>query len=125
MGFMSKFFSSLGFEADEEEIKQVKKREKKAKASYKLKKNKNVEKIDNIDGVTVFYPECISDCKQYIDVVKSGEAVIINIDYAKEGEKEEIIAYCKGVMDVLNGEVRIIEEKQFYILLPEGVEIEE
>lgn len=125
MGFMNKFFSSLGFESNEEDIKQSKKKEKKAKASYKLKKNKNVEKLDNIDGITVFYPEYIADCKQYVDVVKSGEALIINVDYAQEGDKEEIMAYCKGLMDALNGNVKAIEEKQFYILLPEGVEIEE
>lgn len=125
MGFFGKIFEALGFYSEEEENKPKKKeREKKMKASYDLKKQERSERIDNIDGIKVYYPEKFDECKKLYDIFKLGDPIIINFSYTDEVDVEKIKAYFSGVCDATNVKFISISGEVMYILLPEGVEIE-
>ena len=64
MGLFGKIMGAMGFQTSGEQVR-PKKKEKNisTKASYNLKKKEAVEKIDNIDGIKVYYPEDCS-CRQ-------------------------------------------------------------
>ena len=125
MGLFGKILGVMGFESDEE-VKPVKKKEKavSTKASYNLKKKEVVEKIDNIDGIKVYYPEHISEVKKLYEIFKAGDPIIVNFDYADSNESDKIKAYFYGVSDASGVKFVSINGEQMYILLPEGVEIE-
>ena len=125
MGFFSKMLGAIGFQS-EETPKPVKKKEKNnvsTKASYNLKKKEVVEKIDNIDGIKVYYPEEYSEVKKLYEIYKVGDPIIINFDYANE-DADKIKAYFTGVSDATGVQFISINGEHMYILLPEGVEIE-
>ena len=125
MGFFNKVLGVIGFQSTE--APKPRKKEKASvstKASYNLKKKEVVEKIDNIDGIKVYYPEEFSEAKNLFDVFKLGDPIIINFDYAKEIDSEKIKAYFMGISDALDMKFLSINGEHMYILLPEGVEIE-
>ncbi len=124
MGFFGKLLGAMGFESNEQ-VK-PKKREKNVstKASYNLKKKEVVEKIDNIDGIKVYYPEKAEEVRKFYEIFKAGDPIIINFDYVDTVEREKIKAYFSGVCDATNVQFVSINGEQMYILLPEGVEIE-
>lgn len=123
MGFFGKMMGALGFQSTEEKPKK-KEKEQSKKASYDLRKQEKVEKIDNIDGIKVFYPEEISEVKKIFQFFKNGEPIVINFEYADEIERDKIKAYFYGVADALKVKFLSINGEKMYILLPEGVEIE-
>ena len=126
MGFFGKIFQAMGFESNDASMKVVKKKEKtvSTKASYKLRKKEVVEKIDNIDGIKVYYPEVISEVKRLYEIFKNGDPIIINFDYTNEVETDKIKAYFMGICDASGVQFISISGERMYILLPEGVELE-
>lgn len=125
MGVFSKILGAMGFQSDEPQ--KPRKKEKNnisTKASYNLKKKEVVEKIDNIDGIKVYYPETSSEVKKLYEIFKQGEPIIVNFDYASEQESEKIKMYFLGIADASNVQFLSINGEHMYILLPEGVEIE-
>jgi len=125
MGFINKIFNVLGFESNTKDEKQKQKKGKKVKASYNFKRKQNVERVDNIDGVKVVYPEVFADTKKCIDYIKDEEPLIICIDFIQDGEFDKIIFYLTGAIQMLGGKCVVLEKDKYYILLPEGMEIEE
>jgi len=125
MGFINKIFNVLGFESNTKDEKQKQKKGKKVKASYNFKRKQNVERVDNIDGVKVVYPEVFADTKKYIDYIKDEEPLIICIDFIQDGEFDKIIFYLTGAVQMAGGKCVVLEKDKYYILLPEGMEIEE
>lgn len=125
MGFFGKLLGAMGFESNEQ-VRPAKKKEKNisTKASYNLKKKEVVEKIDNIDGIKVYYPEKAEEARKFYEIFKAGDPIIINFDYADSMEIEKIKAYFAGVCDASSVQFVSINGEQMYILLPEGVEIE-
>ena len=77
MGFMDYIFKALGFETSE---KKIKKNSKKTKASYKLKNGKAQDRVEEIDGIPVYYPDGFAQAKDYADFLKEKKAVIISTD---------------------------------------------
>ena len=122
MNIFGGLFRALGCES-EDEVKTVKRKPKKTetKASFNLKKDK-IEKPDRIDGVKVIYVEGIFSAKKALDIYKSGEPVLVNVQEAEE--RERMLGYLEGYVSATKGKVETIEEKVLVILLPEGVEIE-
>ena len=89
-----------------------------------MKKQEKVEKIDNIDGIKVFYPEEIAEVKKIFQFFCNGEPVVINFEYADEIERDKIKAYFYGVADALKVKFLSVNGEKMYILLPEGVDVE-
>lgn len=124
MGITSKIFEFLGFEGEEKEAKRKAKKEKKVKASYNLKKKQKVEKVDNIDGIKVVYPEILDDANNYLTYIKNDEAFILSIEYCQGDEMDKIIAFLSGAVQMVGAKLEVLEKGKYYIILPEGVEIE-
>jgi len=126
MGFFGKVLEAMGFQSTDEKEVKPKKKEKlvSTKASYNLKKKETVERLDNIDGIKVYYPEEYDEVKKLYEIFKAGDPIIINFDYANDADIERIKAYFSGVCDASNVKFVSINGEKMYILLPEGVEIE-
>lgn len=124
MGIAGKIFEFLGFEGEEKEVKKKTKKEKKIKASYNLKKKQKIDRIDNIDGIKVVYPEILDDAEEYLNYIKQDEAFILSIEYCRDEEIDKIIAYLSGAVKMVGAKIEILEKGRYYIILPEGVEIE-
>lgn len=124
MGLFGKMMGILGFQSNEEPKPKKKQKEEKTKASYDIKKQEKKEPAREIDGIKVFYPEEIAEVKDIIKIFKNGDAVIVNFDYCGEVERDKIKAYFFGVCEIANSKFLSINGEKMYILLPEGVEIE-
>lgn len=118
MSFMGGIFKALGFEGE----KKVKTTKSKTKASYKFK-NKRGRRTDQIDGVPVYYPENLEMLKSFLEFVKQKKAVIISFESCDKND---------GIMDFLHGFVFgtqarsvLLNDEDLYLILPEGMEIEE
>lgn len=125
MGIFGKLFEVLGFESAEKKVSRKSKKQQKVKASYNFKKKQKVEKIDNIDGIRVIYPEIFDDAKQYRDLVKQDQPFIISIEYSQKEELDKILSYFCGAIEMMGGELKLLEKDKYYVVLPEGMEIEE
>jgi len=125
MSIMSKILGVLGFESAEKETKVKQKKEKKVKAKYNFKKKQKVEKRDNIDGVSVVYPESFADANKVFDYIKNNEPVIISVEFCEKDDVEKLVAYLDGSAQAVSGKIDLLEKNRYYIFLPQGVEIEE
>lgn len=125
MSIMGKILGVLGFESTEKTSKPKTKKEKKVKASYNFKKKQKVEKRDNIDGVSVVYPESFADASKIFEYIKINEPVIISIEFCDKDDVDKLIAYVDGSAQAVSGKVSVLEKNKYFIFLPEGVEIEE
>ena len=121
MGFMGGVFKILGFES-ESKPKTSKKTKGVTKATYSLKKANS--RPEQIDGISVYYPEKKEQCKEFVVFSKEGKAIIISTECCSTED-------CNGVIDFLNGFVlganaRLItlNENKLFLILPEGMEVE-
>lgn len=118
MGIMNYIYKIFGFEGDD--VKAVKKKTE-PKASYNLKIS---QKLPNeIDGIKVFYPETFEDCKDKIDLLKKGTPFFIDFRACGSYEKNKILDYYHGVIDVLGASEEIVD-KDLHIFLPKNMELE-
>ena len=122
MGFMDYIFKILGFEASE---KKVKNNKKKTKASYNLKKSKSEDRIEEIDGIPVYYPENFTQAKEFAQFLKDKKAVIISTDLCDKDNSERILDFYNGVVMAIGAKFIVLDEGRLYLLLPEGMEVEE
>lgn len=119
MGFMGNIFKVLGFEG---ESKATPSKKVKTKGTYSLKKKNTCP--EQIDGVSVYYPEKKEQCKEFVKFVQEGKAIIISLEYCVKDE-------CEGALDFLAGfsmgaNVRKVSlSDNLFLLLPEGMEVEE
>lgn len=120
MGFMGSIFKALGFESEEK----VKTKQAKTKASYKLNKNKNT-RTDQIDGVPVYYPENFAQMKEFADFVKQKKAIIISIESCDKEVGNKIVDFLDGFCYGSNAKFITLNEDKLYLILPEGMEVEE
>lgn len=120
MGFMGGIFKALGFEGE----KKVKANKKQSKASFNFKKDKG-SRVEQIDGVPVYYPENLIQLKDFVDFVKDNKAIIISKEVASKEDGEKILDYLKGFVYGANGRFIVLEEEKLYLILPEGMEVEE
>lgn len=123
MGFMGYIFKILGFESDEQPTKIKKK--KKAKASYRFKNGKSLNRAEHIDGIPVYYPENFVASKDYASFLKNKKAFIISVQYCDKDDAEKIVDYFQGLAYGLNAKFIVLEEDKLYLILPEGMEVEE
>ncbi len=123
MGFMGYVFKALGFEGSEQKAKPDKK--PKTKATYKFKDGKTTNRVDHIDGIPVYYPVTFLQAKDYAQFLKDKKAVIISIESCDKGESQRILDYFHGVTYGMNAKFIVLDEDRLYLLLPEGLEVEE
>ncbi len=120
MGFMGNVFKVLGFES-ESKPKAAKKVQ--TKATYSLKKTSS--RPEQIDGISVYYPEKKEQCKDFVVFVKEGKAIIISTDYCGSEENEGAIDFLKGFALGANARMITLNENRMFLILPEGMEVEE
>lgn len=115
MDYIYRFF---GFEGDD--VKVVKKKQSQ-KASYNLKVTQKLP--DEIDGIKVFYPETFDDSKDKVELLKKDIPFFIDFRGCSSTEKNKILDYFNGVIDVL-GATQEKVDKNLVIFLPKNMEIE-
>ncbi|MBP3432063.1 MAG: cell division protein SepF [Clostridia bacterium] len=118
MGFMNYIYKFFGFEGDD--VKVVKKKNT-PKASYNLKVSQKLP--DEIDGIRVFYPESFEECKNHVELLKKNIPFFLDFRACSGVEKNKILDYYHGVIDVLGATEEIVD-KNLYIFLPKNMEIE-
>ncbi len=119
MGFMGGLFQALGFEGDGKA-----KTKKKSKASFSLK-NVKEKRVEQIDGVPVYYPENVNQTKDFLEFVKSGKAVIISREGASKEEANRMLDFVRGFVYGISGRIISLTEDKLFLILPEGMEVEE
>ncbi len=120
MSFMGGIFKALGFES-ESKTKKVK---PKTKASYKLNSKKG-NRVDDIDGVPVYYPESFEQIKDFVEFVKQNKAIIISTENCENELALRIVDFLKGFCQGANAKFITLNAGKLYLILPEGMEIEE
>ena len=80
--------------------------------------------MDAIDGIKVVYPEILDDARDYLSYIRKDEPVIISIEQCQEDELDKIIAFLSGAVEMVGAKITLLEKGKYYIILPEGVEIE-
>ena len=118
MGIMNYIYRFFGFEGDD--VKVVKKKAE-PKASYNLKIAEKLPK--EIDGVRVFYPEKFEDVKEKVELLKNNTPFFIDFRACSGSEKNKILDYFHGVIDVLGASEEIVD-KNLHIFLPKNMELE-
>lgn len=121
MGFMGGVFKILGFES-EKKAKTEKKQ--KGKASYSLNKSR-AKRVDEIDGIPVYYPENYEQIRDFVCFVMEEKPIIISLDGCDKENGEKIIAFLNGFIFAANARMLDLQENKMFLLLPEGIEIEE
>jgi len=119
MGLLGYVYKFLGFEGDD--VKASKKKKGSQKASYNLKVQNELP--DEIDGVRVFYPEKFEDCKDKVELLKKDVPFFLDFRSMSAQEKNKVLDYYEGVLDVLGATEEVVE-KDLYIFLPKNMEIE-
>lgn len=122
MGFMGGIFKALGFEGDSKP--KAKKVKNKTKASFSLKDDK-ASRPDQIDGVAVYYPESFDQIEEFAVFVKKNRAIIISTEFCDKEVSQRIVDYIKGFTFGCRAKYIVLEEDKLYLILPEGMEIEE
>lgn len=118
MGLMNYIYKIFGFESDDVKVARKK---SEPKATYNLKISQKLP--DEIDGVRVFYPETFDDCKDKIELLKKNIPFFIDFRACSSAEKNKIMDYFHGVIDVLGASEEFVD-KNLYIYLPKNMEIE-
>lgn len=122
MGFFGGVFRALGFESDNTKVSKKKKR--KTKATYKLNDDR-YSRANQIDGVPVYYPENLDQFLEFVDFVKNQKAVIISLQDCDKDIEKRIMDCMKGFAKGANARIINLNEQKLYLLLPEGMDIEE
>lgn len=124
MSFMGYVFKALGFESNEQKTK-AKQPKVKTKATYKFKDGKSTNRVEHIDGIPVYYPVTFNQAKEYGQFLKDKKAVIISIESCEKADSMRILDYFRGVTFGMNAKFITLDEDRLYLLLPEGLEVEE
>jgi FtsZ-interacting cell division protein YlmF len=124
MNIMGYVFKALGFESDEVRSK-PKKVVKKTQASFKFKNGKMTNRAEHIDGIPVYYPESFGQAKEYAQFLRDKKAFIISVDSCSREDGVKICEYFQGVAFGIKAKMINLEEDRLYLLLPEGMEVEE
>ena len=120
MSFMGNVFKALGFES-ETKTKKVK---PKTKASYRLG-DKKKNRVEDIDGVPVYYPESFEQVTDFVEFAKQNKAIIISTDTCENDIASRIVDFLKGFCFGTNAKLIPLNENKLFLILPEGMEIEE
>ena len=119
MGFMGGIFRALGFEGEK---KPKAEKQKKGKAAYNL--NKTETRVEQIDGVPVYYPENYEQVGDFLSFVMEGKAIIISIQSCGKEDASRILDFVDGFIFASSARLICIDEKKLYLILPEGMEVE-
>ena len=120
MGLMNYIYKFFGFEGDD--VKPIaKKRSNPQKATYNLKIKQDMP--EEIDGVRVFYPEDLDDCKERAELLKKNTPFFLDFRACSNAEKNKALNYLSGFIAVLGASMEEVE-KNLYIFLPKNMKIE-
>lgn len=117
MKILDVVYKCLGFESDDVKVA----KRSKTNATYNLKLDQELP--DEIDGVKVYYPETLGDCKDKAEYIKRGTPFILDFRNCSMSEKNRILGYFAGVVDMLGAKIENLD-KNIFIFLPKNFEIE-
>lgn len=120
MGFMGGLFKALGFEGEK---KPKAEKQKKSKGAYNL--NKTNKRVEQIDGVPVYYPENYDQIGDFLSFVIEGKAIIISLVGCDKESGNRILDFLSGFIFASNARQVCLDENKLYLILPEGIEVEE
>lgn len=123
MGFMGGVFKILGFEGESKPKVAKKKPKTAAKATYSLKKGDT--RPEQIDGISVYYPEKKEQCKEFVVFAKEGKAIIISTEYCTSEDCQGAIDFLNGFVVGANARLIVLNENKLFLILPEGMEVED
>ena len=121
MGFMGGLFRALGFEGEK---KPKPDKKEKSKATYTLNKKDN-KRVDQIDGVPVYYPAVYEHINDFVCFVMENKAIIISLEGCGGETGKRILDFLDGFIFASNARKVTLEENKLYLILPEGMEVEE
>ena len=119
MKIMNFIYKIFGFEGDD--VKVANKKKNTQKATYDLKVTQKLP--DEIDGVKVYYPQTYEDCKDKIQLLKKEIPFFIDFRGCSMAERNKIVDYYTGVVDVIDAHIEIMD-MDLYLFLPKGMEVE-
>lgn len=120
MGFMGGLFRALGFEGEK---KPKAEKQKKSKGAYNL--NKTNKRVEQIDGVPVYYPENYDQIGDFAAFVMEGKAIIVSLDGCDRENGQRILDFLQGFIFASNARIINLDDRKLYLVLPEGMEVEE
>ncbi|MBR1890515.1 MAG: cell division protein SepF [Clostridia bacterium] len=119
MKVLNYVYRFLGFESDD--VKVVKKRKTSKNASYNLKET---QKLPNeIDGVRVFYPTTLAECKDKVELLKKNTPFFLDFRGASLIDKNKILDYYDGVLSVLDAKYDEVD-RNLFVFLPKDMELD-
>ncbi|MBE6351048.1 MAG: cell division protein SepF [Clostridiales bacterium] len=121
MGFMGGFFRALGFEGEK---KPKAEKKNKSQATYSLN-NKGNKRVDQIDGVSVYYPEIYDHIFDFAGFVMEGKPIIISLEGCDKENSNRILDFLNGFIFASNARMINLDKETLYLILPEGMSIEE
>lgn len=111
MGFLNGLLKGLGFEVEKKEKPHIK--EEKESKAYK---NAGLE----IDLSTIksqpqiFAPNTEQDVQNLVDILKTGEAITIDLKNFSDSEYIRSLDFLSGAIYTLNGKIKKVSEKTFF-----------
>lgn len=142
MSVFDKFLTEfLGFEqeaAEKQPITPVT-RDGNGKSRPTVQVNPIVERIDALDQIAtkkvvpmerstgtlnVMYPESFEETKRVCDSLKSGRAVIVNLEQVEKELAQRIVDFLSGTVYTLNGAIRKLSDK-ILVVAPSGYHIDD
>ena len=122
MGFMGGLFRALGFEGEK---KPRAEKQKQSKATYELNNNKGNKRLEQIDGVPVYYPEKFEHIYDFAVFILENKPIIISMDGCDAFTCARILDFLNGVIFASSSRLITLDENHLYLILPEGMEVEE
>ena len=142
MSVFDKFLTEfLGFEQAATEKPQLTPvtRDGNGKTRPQVQVNPVIAKIDALDKISsskvtpmerstgilnVMYPESFEETKRVCDSLKSGRAVIINLEQVEKDLAQRIVDFLSGTAYTLNGAIRKLSDK-ILVVAPSGYHIDD
>ncbi|MBQ8908768.1 MAG: cell division protein SepF [Clostridia bacterium] len=118
---MGGLFRALGFEGEK---KPKAEKKNKTKATYSLN-NKGKKRIDQIDGISVYYPEVYEHINDFVCFVMENKPVIISLEGCNEENSKRILDFLDGFIFASNARKINLDDENLYLILPEGMDVEE
>ncbi|HXK71070.1 MAG: cell division protein SepF [Clostridia bacterium] len=142
MSVFDKFLTEfLGFEQAAPEKQQVAPvtRDGNGKTRPSVQVSPIVDRIDALDQIAskkvvpmerstgilnVMYPESFEETKRVCDSLKSGRAVIVNLEQIEKELAQRIVDFLSGTVYTLNGAIRKLSDK-ILVVAPSGYHIDD
>ncbi len=112
MGFLNGLLRGLGFEGEKKEKPQKQKEEKLSSAYQNAGLEVDLSTIKS--EPKIFTPINQQDVQNLVDILKTGEAITIDLKNFSDNEYIRALDFLSGAIYVLDGKIKKIAEKTFF-----------